>query len=123
MTLPDTPLGPLQRRDGEPVFDEQWQAQVLGMADILVNSGVIAAEDWAKTLGAALERRNADGAQDSTEIYYQSVLDALQTLLLAEGQASAAEIDTREEQWRQAYLNTPHGQPVEIQTSSGAAEQ
>lgn len=123
MIQPDAPFGPLRRRDGEPAFDEQWQAQVLGMADILVSSGVIAADNWANALGAALVARNAEKTEDTTETYYEAVLDALQTLLAAEGQASATEIETREEQWRQAYLNTPHGQPVEIQAPPSKGHQ
>jgi hypothetical protein len=37
-------LDPLKRRYDEPTFDEPWQAQVLGMADILVTAGVISAD-------------------------------------------------------------------------------
>ena len=33
---------------------------------------------------------------------------------VADSAASSAEIDTRQEAWRQAYLNTPHGAPVEL---------
>lgn len=118
MNPPDNPpgnaLGPLKRRDGEPTFDEPWQAQVLGMADAMVTSGVIAADAWAARLGARLAERSAAGAADDADTYYGAVLDALQGLLAESGAARPDEVDRREHQWRDAYLHTPHGMPVEL---------
>ncbi len=51
MSLPKKPLGPLKRRDDEPVFDEPWQAQALGMADMLVTARVVSADAWATAPG------------------------------------------------------------------------
>ena len=76
-------LDPLERRDDEPTFDEPWQAQVLGMADILVTAGVISADAWARTLGAELGKSSAAGAEDNVEEYYRAVLAALQILRCA----------------------------------------
>ena len=36
------------------------------------------------------------------------------------GAASTAEISERHETWRKAYLNTPHGQPVELHHAAAA---
>ena len=114
MNPPKSPLGPLKRRDGDPTFDEPWQAQALGIADALVASGVIAADAWADRLGAALRTRAEAGAADDADTYYGAVLEALEALLAVSGSAAASEVDRREWQWRQAYLNTPHGKPVEL---------
>ena len=54
MSVPKVLLNPLKRRDEEPMFDEPWQAQVLGMADILITAGVISSDAWATALGAEL---------------------------------------------------------------------
>ena len=113
MSLPETPLGPLKRRDGEPLFDEAWQAQALGIADILVNQGVISADAWAIELGSELRMSAAASVKDDAESYYHAVLSALQTLLYEAGVARE-EVDDREDAWRHAYLNTPHGMPVEL---------
>ena len=118
MNLPESQLGPLKRRDDEPVFDEQWQAQVLGMADILVNSGVISSDAWADALGAELRKSAADGTADDAEAYYHAVLAALQTLLYESGATAREEITACEDAWRRAYLNTPHGKPVELHASA-----
>ncbi len=114
MKLPDATPGPLERRDDEPTFDEAWQAQVLGMADALVAKGTIDADDWANALGCALQRRAEAGERDNAELYYRAVLDAVEAILIGSGDVDPAEISKREQQWRSAYLNTPHGQPVEL---------
>lgn len=119
MNPPEDSLGPLKRRDGEPVFDEPWQAQVLGIADALVASGVIAADAWAARLGAILQMRAQAGAADDAKTYYGAVLEAVEALLAEGGSADGSEIDVRERQWRQAYLNTPHGKPVELVAGQG----
>lgn len=108
------PPGPLARRDDEPVFDEPWQAQVLGLAFNLVERKVFTASQWSAALGAELKSAQARGEPDVPQTYYQSALAALESLLAAEGRIAADNLDERVETWRQAYLNTPHGQPVEL---------
>src|SRR5215469_268401 len=39
LNLAEDPLGPLRRKDGDPAFDDAWQAQSLAMADTLVGGG------------------------------------------------------------------------------------
>jgi nitrile hydratase accessory protein len=114
LSPPDTPLGSLKRREGEPTFDEPWQAQALGMAETLVAAGVIAPDAWAKALDTELLKSVSVGASNDADAYYGSVLAALESLLYEAGAATANEVDRRQEQWRQAYLNTSHGQPVEL---------
>ena len=48
-------LGPLARRDDEPVFDEPWQAQALALAFNLIEQGVFSKSQWSDALGAELE--------------------------------------------------------------------
>jgi hypothetical protein len=110
-------LAPLSRADGEVVFDEAWQAQALGLADCLVHAGVISASQWAAGLGEAL--REATQAPDDMETYYNAVISALETLLQRAGIVGAHEAAARKAQWKQAYLNTPHGQPVELRAGAG----
>jgi hypothetical protein len=146
--VPKVLLNPLKRRDEEPMFDEPWQAQVLGMADILVTAGVISSDAWATALGAELCKGAASTnprvkdvasfspippvvlgcvrlscyvfdprvskVEDNAENYYRAVLAALQALLYEAGATSREELDIREDEWRHAYLNTPHGKPVEL---------
>lgn len=115
MNQPDQPLdplNPLKRRDGDPVFDEPWQAQALAMADTLVQTGAFTAAQWADALGTEIYQAEQRGVADDANAYYGAVVAALQGLLDKSGAAKTAEVATRQEQWRQAYLNTPHGKPV-----------
>ena len=114
MNRPEDALSPLARKDSEPVFDEAWQAQALAMADSLVKAGVFSADIWAETLGAGLRHRFAEGAADTAETYYRAVLSALEQLLDQGGTLPQSEQDSRREEWRRAYLATPHGQPVRL---------
>lgn len=115
----DTALTPLRRMDGEPVFDEPWQAQALAMADTLVARGVFSAAEWSDTLGAELKDAEERDEPDRPETYYNAVLRALEALLDRSGAIGADAMEARREAWRQAYLSTPHGQPVEL-ASEGA---
>lgn len=106
--------GPLARRDGEPVFDEPWQAQALALAFNLIDQGVFSNAQWSEKLGAELAHAQSRGDPDDSQTYYRSVLAALENLLASSGRIPAETLAARTETWRRAYLNTPHGQPVEL---------
>ena len=107
-------LGPLARRDDEPVFDEPWQAQALALAFNLMDRGVFSNTEWSDALGAELKSAEARGDRDDAQTYYRSVLAALEGLLASDGRVSTSHVGIRTEAWRRAYLNTPHGQPVDL---------
>lgn len=107
-------VGPLARRDGEPAFDEPWQAQVLALAFHLIERGAFDGGEWSRALGAALDDAQARGEPDDAGTYYRAVLAALESLLADAGCIDSGALDTRSEAWRRAYVNTPHGEPVEL---------
>ena len=119
MSPPDEALGPLKRKDGEPTFDEPWQAQALAMADTLVRAGTFSAEQWADALGVELRERAPSGPDDDANAYYGAVVAALESLLHRSGAADTVEVETRHQQWKRAFLNTPHGKPVELSAGEG----
>lgn len=113
-TPDDLQLGPLAARDGEPTFDEPWQAQVLALAFALAKVEVFTPAEWSDALGAELRRAAAQGKPDDQTTYYTAALAALEGLIAADGRVTSDGLSARAEQWRRAYLNTPHGQPVEL---------
>ena len=115
MAPPEVNTGPLARYDDSPAFEEPWQAQALALAFNLIDQGAYTNVQWSEMLGAKLVEANNRGAPDTAETYYQCVLAALETLLASKDGLPAAELDERTEAWRQAYLRTPHGQPVELE--------
>ncbi len=111
----DTPIIPLPRLDEEPTFNEAWQAQVLAIAQNLIATGAIAADDWSNALGAALCELQVDAKSDTVENYYQAALNTLETLLQANCGISKDVMDQCKSDWTRAYETTPHGQPVKLQ--------
>jgi nitrile hydratase accessory protein len=105
-------LKPLKRLDGEPVFDEAWQAQVLAMADRLSASGVFTPSQWSATLGDELVRAQDAGKPDTPMTYYEAALRALERLLEETGAVTPDARGERRAAWETAYHTTPHGQPV-----------
>ncbi len=119
MNRPDEEaLKPLKTMDGEPVFDELWQAQVLAMADAMVAAGTFEAAAWSETLGAELKAAEAAGAEDTGLTYYEAALSALERLLDETDAVPTASLRQRRDAWKEAYLATPHGSPVELKTKA-----
>jgi len=97
-----------------PAFDEPWQAQALALADGMVQGGIVSPDEWSQTLGAALHDATAQGKPDTAQTYYDAVLATLEELAENNAAISAADRATRRTQWENAYLATPHGQPVKL---------
>ena len=107
-------FAPLARHDGEPVFDEPWQAQALGLAFVLAERGVYSPAEWSNTLGAQHRKLLDEGAEDTLQTYYEAVVQAVEQLIQENGPISGETLENRVSDWRRAYLNTPHGQPVKL---------
>ena len=107
-------LKPLASVDGEAAFDEAWQAEALAIADTLVQNGMFSAGSWSAALGEALRNAEADGAIDDQQTYYQCVLAALEALIAQHSEIDRPAMNAKREDWEQAYLATPHGQPVKL---------
>jgi len=97
---------------GGPVFDEPWHAEALAIANTLVAAGLFSAGDWAAALGSALQHAAARGEADDQDTYYRAVLAAVEGLVAARAPETGRALPGRVEEWRRAYLATPHGQPV-----------
>ncbi len=110
----DDTLAPLARLDDEPLFDEPWQAQALGLAFSLSERGMFSPADWSQTLGAEHRTLLAEGASDTPQTYYEAVVQAVERLVQKNSPLSDDLLEKRVKTWRRAYLNTPHGQPVKL---------
>lgn len=104
----------LPRDAGGPVFREPWEAQAFALAVHLVESGYFDRSEWAEALGEEIRAAQARGDPDRGGTYYQHWLRALERLCAAKGLASQDAVLERAEEWRQAYLDTPHGERVEL---------
>lgn len=113
--LTATPSLPLDE-DG-PIFAEPWQAQAFAMTVRLSAEGHFGWPEWVQYLSAEIateQGRTGGEAGDLLDTYYRQWLAALEKLVADKGLASKVEMVGRKEDWRRAYLNTPHGQAIDL---------
>jgi len=114
VTDSEATLKPLLSVDGDPIFDEAWQAEALAIADTLVRKGMFSANAWSEALGRALKIAESENAVDNQETYYNCVLSALEQLVAEHSEIDQQAMAYKRQDWEQAYLSTPHGQPVRL---------
>jgi nitrile hydratase accessory protein len=117
-TAPDALLREL---DG-PAFAEPWMAQVFACAVHLSRQGLFTWNEWVDVFSAEIKAHPQEAGEAANAAYYRQWLAALETIVGRKGAASTSEISERQETWRQAYLNTPHGQPVELHHAGASPE-
>jgi nitrile hydratase accessory protein len=104
---------PLPAEHDGPVFEEPWQATAFALAVHLSERGALAWSEWSAALGDEIQAA-AQGDPVQAEGYFQHWLDVLERICTEKGMVDPAEIRIRQEEWRRAYLETPHGEPVEL---------
>ncbi len=112
MSLHELPA--LPRDEEGPVFREPWEAHAFALAVRLAERGCFSWAEWVAALTHEIQAARQRGEADLGDTYYQHWLRALERLCAEKGLAAPGEVQMRQEQWRQAYLHTPHGQPVEL---------
>lgn len=111
MSAPDVLALPRLPRDAEgPVFAAPWQAQAFALTLRLYEGGAFTWPEWAAALSAEL----AGDPTDDGSRYYEHWVAALEGLVSGRNLASATELSSRKDAWKNAYLRTPHGKPVEL---------
>src|SRR5438445_13834658 len=102
-----------------PVFNEPWEAHAFALAVRLSEAGCFSVPEWSAVLSH--EIRSAQERCDPGPgcSYYHQWLSALERMCVEKGLVNATDVQQRKEEWRQAYLNTPHGKPVELSAASG----
>ena len=108
--LGNIPLGD----DGSPVFAAPWEASAFAIAVRLSGEGYFTWGEWAATLSEEIRAAQQEGDPDLGDTYYKHWLRALERLCRARGLVSQEEASDRKDAWQRAYLNTPHGKPVEL---------
>lgn len=92
------------------MFAEPWQAQAFALTLKLYETGAFTWPEWAQALSVELAR---DPDDDGTR-YYEHWVAALEGLVTGRNLAASHELNARKDAWKNAYLHTPHGQPVEL---------
>ena len=77
----------LPRKNGELVFAAPWEGRAFGLAVLLSEKGAYEWDDF--------RTRLVDEIAHGGEAYYESWLDALESLLLARGVVTSDEVEAR----------------------------
>lgn len=98
----------------EPVFSEPWHAQLFALTVKLNEDGYFGWPDWAVRFSETLRQHGLSKELDGGNDYFIAWLETLEVLLSETGQAGSHEALAMRHAWEQAYLTTPHGQPVHL---------
>jgi nitrile hydratase accessory protein len=112
--LPIKDLPSLPRDNDGPVFQQPWEAKAFALAVRLSEAGCFTWPEWVRLLSQEIKTAQERGEPDLGDTYYHHWLNALERICITKGLLGRQDIRGRKEIWRRAYLNTPHGQPVEL---------
>ena len=99
-----------------PTFQEPWHAQLFALTVHLNEAGRFAWPDWAARFSATLKAHGMAKDLDGGDDYFTAWLETLEVLLVEKGWAEAAQVAQMRDAWEQAYVRTPHGAPVHLDT-------
>jgi len=93
-------------------FDAPWHGQVFALAVALNETGHFGWPEWTELFGAELEEARSDAPLDGSDDYYTAWVSALEKMIIRKGIADGGVLKTMKSNWADAFLGTPHGQPV-----------
>lgn len=97
-----------------PVFREPWEAQAFALALRLSETGHFTWAEWVEIFSQEITAAQKRGDPDLGDTYYHHWLNALERICTQKGLVGMGDMRRRREEWRRAYLNTPHGQPIKL---------
>ena len=107
-------LQDLPKDEKGPVFAEPWQAQAFALAVNLCDEAHFTWSEWVAEFSQQVKLAQQSGDPDLGDTYYQHWLNTLEVLVSNKNIVATKDLKIRKEAWRQAYLRTPHGKPIEL---------
>ena len=90
------------------------------MAVRLSEAGKFTWSEWVDYLSAEIAAAKQRGDPDLGDRYYEHWLRALEKLVIDKGLGSEAELASLKDDWTEATVHTPHGQPIELKRRTPA---
>ena len=100
-------------------FTQPWHAELFATTHALAQSGAFTWPEWATHFGAALACAETQGAPSDGSTYYEIWLEAFETFLSDREFAEPKTLQDLKSAWTEAYLTTPHGDPVTLGGKAG----
>ena len=98
----------------EQVFAEPWHAQLFAATHTLALAGHFEWKEWANHFSTALKSSDGLSPSDGDAAYYEIWLEAFEQFLVIRHLTDNKELAKLKGDWTDAFLRTPHGEPVEL---------
>ncbi|WP_337020990.1 nitrile hydratase accessory protein [Pantoea anthophila] len=108
----------LPRDEEGPVFDKPWQAKAFSLIVHLHQAGLFRWAEWVQIFSKEIKAAPAQPGESVNDAYYRQWTAAMENMMTTLNLAVPDDISQRTQEWRQAYLNTPHGQPIVLANAS-----
>ena len=105
-------------KDADPTFGQPWEADAFVTAVSLSEMGFYDWKVWVETFAEVIKNQPQKADETAHDAYYRQWLYCLELVLDNNDLLHKSEILIREEMWRSAYQNTPHGAPVVLSAAS-----
>ena len=115
-SIADLKMPVLEKNHEGPVFKEPWQTQVFAMTVTLSEAGLFSWQEWSSELDLNIQSWQKKGVPDDGETYYLHWLETLEKILSRKNLIELADLLQRITEWKEAYLKTPHGHPVQLES-------
>lgn len=100
--------------DPEVAFEEPWQVEAFAIVVALTRQRLFTWTEWVNEFSAEINNAPRRDDETVTESYYRQWLATVNRMIDRHVGLTGDMVDERHEQWRLAYLGTPHGQPIEL---------
>ena len=107
------------KADDQIIFQSPWHSQLFVITVQLSESGNFTWKEFVDVFGKSLNRariknENLDGNDD----YFNCWLEALEEIIILKEMGNSKILSVLKNDWVNAYLSTPHGDPVKIKQRS-----
>ena len=93
-------------------FEAPWHAEVFALAIHLNEKGHFSWVEWSNLLGENLKKYNFGQESVGSDLYYQAWLQTLIEIMRDKEIFDNETFNSIRDQWVNAYIKTPHGEPV-----------
>lgn len=101
-------------------FEHPWQAQAFSLIVYLHQAGLFSWKTWVDVFSKEIKASPMQAEESINDAYYRQWVSATENMLLSLELTGKEDIIRRTNEWRQAYLNTPHGMPVVLTSATCA---
>lgn len=100
--------------NAEVAFEEPWHVEAFALVVSLTRRRMFTWAEWVEEFSAEINHHSHREDETVTDSYYRQWLETMTRMIERHAGVSNVAVDDRQEQWRLAYLGTPHGQPIEL---------